>query len=266
VNNPTDERSTRARERTSSGLATSIKTILPETIVAGENYPRKLHILVVSNRDYKERRRKSNYGPRDPGKPKGVGLPTGGSEALEATDHVAERETVFETGYPVNRTIRDLDKYKVNKQSRLPESPNLHPHHLSLIDVDPDYVQEIREKDEIRWARWMPFCEIVERLKLGKIAKDSRRIDPEAFYYSHAKNFLIPFFIEIYYMTEEEIDNQKIGSYKSWIKQFRPFIIDEIDEHSEDLINLGLLEYEHDSEEASTDQNSYDDTPTDIAC
>lgn len=230
------ERSTKARDKTASGLATAIKN----KNVKGRQVD-ALCVLVVWNDSYERQRRKSNLGPNDRGKPAGVGLPTGGSEAREAIEDTAERETDDESGYPINRTILHLSDLKVLKKTCEGDMEANYPHYIFLIDVDSDYVREIKEKKEIKRAEWITFCEIIKRLKLGKVAMENYRIDPEAFYFSHARNFIIPFFYKVYNMTEEEIAAEQNRYYREWLIKFRPFIIKEIDEHTYDLINLKLV-------------------------
>ncbi len=264
-----NSRSTKARDRTSSGLAAAIKTVREEDATFSSIRPliglEKLHILVVSNNNYKDQGRESNFGTSDYGKPAGVGFPTGGSEAQEATEHAAERETAFESGFPVNHTIRFMEEYTNLKRDRRIGMEKYHPHFLYLIDVDSDYVGPIREKKEIKWAKWITFCEIVERLKLGQKAlklmqenRSNKYNNPEAFYFSHANNFLIPFFLSVYYMTEEEIDEITNNRYRNWIKRFRPYIVQEIDDHAEELIDLRLMDCVTNSEDNGTEETMSD--------
>ncbi|MDP1689208.1 MAG: NUDIX domain-containing protein [bacterium] len=235
-----DERSTKARDKTASGLATAIKRVN----IKGKLLDTLL-VLAVWNNGYAAQRRKSNFGPNDPGKPPGVGLPTGGSEALEAVEHAAERETDDESGYPINRTICHLSDFKALKKNKAGDVETTYPHYLYLIDVDPDFVREIKEKKEIKKAEWIPFCEIIERLKLGKIAMKHCRADPEAFYYSHAKNFIVPFFYKVYNMTAEEIMAEQNQYYREWLVKFRPFIVKEIDDHVNEILYLKLIPNKH---------------------
>lgn len=238
-------RSNRARDRTSTALAHTIKTVREEDVffsslktLVGSN---RLHVLVAKNRSYKERGRPSNFGGKDQGKAGMVGVPTGGGEAREATPNISERECFHETGYRTKWIILPLYEFVAMRKIRGTNPQEYHPHYPYLVEAETDYVEEIREKDEIEWARYVTFCEIIYRLKLGKKAFEEGRINPEAFYYSHARDFLIPFYFKVYYMTPEEIASEKSLRYREWLTRFRPYIVEEINEHAEELLELKLV-------------------------
>lgn len=245
--------STKARDRTCSGISHAIKLVREENVVFNVlkrligKY--KLHLLVVWNNSYEKQGRPSNYGSHDKGKKEGVGFPTGGSEAKEATPHVAIREILAETGYQEKWTIRPMYEFTALKPIHGTNPKQYHPHYPFLVETETDLVHDIREKKEIKKAEWITFCEIIERLKLSDQAQIENRINPEAFYYSHARDYLIPHFLKVYYMQPEEIAAEKNKLYREWLMRYQPYIIEEIDEHASELINLRLMTVVKDEEE-----------------
>lgn len=250
-------RSTKARDRSSSGIACAIKIPRPEDfedpflqrlkyLVGSE----KLHTLIVGNRSYEEQGRESNYGPHDKGKPGMTGLPTGGSEAKEATPDVAIRELFRESGHRVIRIIRPLYEFTALRKIYGSDPPAFHPHYPYLVATETDCLDNIIEKNEIKWAKWATFCEIIERLKLGSGPSRSRRqsgsyrdrrVNPDAFYFSHAQDFLIPFYFMVYFTKPKQIAAEGNRYYREWLTVYQPYIKAEIDEHAEDLVTLRLV-------------------------
>ncbi len=245
-----ESRSQKARDKTASAIAFNIghKTeIVKETLeddgkvrVIEKQVERAfIEVLAVQNRGDAARGREDKFNPNGAGKPPGVGLPTGGSESLEFIDHVATREAKDESGYYVDCILKNFTEFRVDK--KIKGSDIIHPHYVYWIKVDPCYVIEIKEKSEIEKAAWLPVSDILRRVRLGQEAWEERRVNREAFYFSHANDFLMPILMYIYNLTPEQIEAEPNPACKAALKQYQPLVWREIEENWDECMDLGVF-------------------------
>ncbi|MBI2035197.1 MAG: NUDIX hydrolase [Candidatus Liptonbacteria bacterium] len=252
-------RSRTARDKTASTISLVIRDEFKE-IKKGDEVTRVktgevLKILVVWNKSYADRGRVDNFSPGGKGKPRGVGLPTGGSESQEYIDHVAVRETLNESGHEPDRIIKHFTEFRVDKRKKGKEG--VHPHYIYWVATDPDWVVEIKEKDEILKSDWLTLRDILQRVELGLTAKAEGRVDYEAFYFSHASFLLLPVFLHIAQMSPEEISVISDEYYRAAVLKYQPHIRKALDDNWDICKRLGLWErceklglfYENDPQE-----------------